>query len=256
MAWDPSQYLKFDEERTRPVEDLLRVIPSDAVMEAMDLGCGPGNSTEALGRRFPGARLSGLDSSAAMIDAARRRLPGARFAVGELESWTSADRFDVILANAVLHWVPDHARLLPKLIEHLRPGGSLAVQIPENLSQPSHQTLHRMAASARWSHKLHPDMALRTPVEEPAWYFERLQPLCGYLSVWRTVYFHRIAGGVDGVIEWFKGSALRPFLEALEADEQDAFLEEYGEALHPAYHHLADGAVLLPFPRFFMVAVR
>jgi trans-aconitate 2-methyltransferase len=256
MAWDPAQYLKFEDERTRPVEDLLRAIPTDPVEVAMDVGCGPGNSTAALGRRFPGARLYGLDSSEAMIAAARAREPEARFEVASLETWRASSRFDVILANAVLHWVPDHARLLPSLIERLNPGGSLAAQIPDNPSQPSHQALHKLASSKRWSDRLNPDMAKRTPIREPEWYLELLQPRCAHLNIWRTTYYHRISGGIDGVVEWFKGSALRPFLEALSPDERASFLDEYRDELREAYATVADGAVLLPFPRFFMVAVR
>jgi trans-aconitate 2-methyltransferase len=134
MSWSAAQYTKFEAERNRPIHDLLAQLPNADVARAADLGCGPGNSTELLQRRFPEAAVTGIDSSPDMIAAARARLPGIRFALGDIAGWDGAGGpFDVVLANAALQWVPDHAALLPALLSRLGPGGSLAVQIPDNL---------------------------------------------------------------------------------------------------------------------------
>ena len=133
MDWSAGQYLKFEDERTRPVRDLLAAVPATTVRRAVDLGCGPGNSTELLAARFPEAEITGIDSSPDMLAAARARLPALRFATANIETWDDPGPWDVMLANAVMQWLPDHARLLPGLVARLAEGGSLAVQMPVNL---------------------------------------------------------------------------------------------------------------------------
>src|ERR1700722_15344363 len=135
MSWSAAQYVSFEAERTRPVRDLLNAVPNKDVRRAIDLGCGPGNSTELLAANFPGAMVSGLDSSPDMIETARKRLPKIQFDLAPLETWNAAEPFDVIVANAVLQWLPDHATLLPRLLGNLGPGGTLAVQVPDNLDE-------------------------------------------------------------------------------------------------------------------------
>ena len=253
MSWSATQYTLFERERTRPVRDLLAALPDQDVHHAVDLGCGPGNSTQVLADRYPGAEVQGIDSSADMIEAARRRLPGLRFEVGDIQSWAPPGRFDVILANASLQWLPDHHRLYPRLVEWLAPGGSLAVQTPDNLDEPSHRLMREVAAQGPWAGRLagvqHPD---RPPA---AWYHALLHPLCAQVDVWRTTYHHPLSGP-RAVVEWFKGSALQVFLDPLEAAERQAFLERYEAAIAAAYPALPDGTVLLPFPRLFVVARR
>lgn len=256
MSWSARQYTAFEDERTRPVRDLLNAIPTATVRRAMDLGCGPGNSTEALAARFPGAEVAGLDSSADMLAAARARLPALRFEAGDIARWETAERFDVILANAALQWVPDHAALLPRLVGRLAPGGSLAVQMPDNLDEPAHRLMRAVAADGPWAPRLAPAAATRTALGDARWYHGLLRPLCARVDVWRTTYHHVLAGGADGVVEWFKGSGLRPFLDPLDAAERTAFLGRYRAATATAYPPLPDGTVLLPFPRLFVVATR
>jgi trans-aconitate 2-methyltransferase len=254
--WSAQQYVVFENERTRPVRDLINAIPTANVRFAIDLGCGPGNSTEVLAARFPNAAVTGLDSSSEMVEAARKRLPGIRFEIGKVESWDEPGPFDVILANAVFHWVPNHAGLFPRLVARLAPGGSLAVQMPDNLEEPAHQLIRETAASGPWAAKLADAAKARTAVESPNWYYNLLRTDCERVEFWRTTYYHRLAGGVDGVIEWFKGSGLRPFLTRLSEIEQAAFLDCYRSALATAYTPLPDGIVLLPFPRLFIVGTR
>lgn len=256
VGWSAKQYTAFEDERTRPVRDLLAAVPGQAAAAAVDLGCGPGNSTELLLQRFPDAEVTGLDSSPDMIAAARARLPQLRFEVTDISTWDAAGPFDAILANAVLQWLPDHASLLPRLAAKLAPGGSLAVQMPDNLDEPAHRIMRDVAADGLWAAKLAAAVGMRAGMGTPDWYYGLLRPHCARVDVWRTTYHHPLAGGADDVVEWFKGSGLRPFLAPLNAGEQAGFLAEYRSRIADAYPALADGSVLLPFPRLFMVGTR
>ena len=256
MDWSAKQYTTFEDERTRPVRDLLAAVPSQAASMAVDLGCGPGNSTELLLRRFPDAEVTGLDSSPDMIAAAQARLPQLRFQVADIAAWDPAEPFDAILANAVLQWLPDHAGLLPRLAAKLAPGGSLAVQMPDNLEEPAHRLMREVAADGPWVAKLARAAGAREAMGTPGWYYGVLRPHCARVDVWRTTYHHPLAGGADAVVEWFKGSGLRPFLALLDAEEQAGFLTEYRDRIAQAYPALPDGSVLLPFPRLFLVGTR
>jgi len=252
--WSAKQYTAFEAERTRPVRDLVAAIPNRAVKTAVDLGCGPGNSTEVLAAAFPDATITGLDNSPDMIAAARRRLPQIRFELGDLTDWADAGPFDVILSNAVMQWVPGHDTLFPKLLGKLSTGGSLTVQMPDNADQPALRLMRETAASGPWAGKL--TNVLRPARQDALWYYELMKPLCSHIDLWRTTYFHVIAGGAAGVVEWFKGSALRPLLDALDEAEREAYLGRYQAAVAEAYRTMPDGTVLLPFPRLFIVATR
>jgi trans-aconitate 2-methyltransferase len=255
MSWSAAQYLAFEAERTRPVRDLLAAVPTVAATRAIDLGCGPGNSTEVLLQRFPQAQVSAVDSSADMLAAARERLPQVRVEQADIGQWEERGPFDVILANAVLQWLPDHAQLFPRLAARLAPGGSLAVQMPDNLDEPAHALMREVASDGRWAARMAAAGSLRGERRSPRWYYELLKPSCARVDVWRTVY-HHVLEGAAGVVEWFKGSALRPYLSALDQAERARFLERYQAAIAQAYPALVDGSVLLPFPRLFIVATR
>ena len=256
LSWSAKQYVAFEDERTRPVRDLLAALPPIQAHSVIDLGCGPGNSTEALAACYPQATISGIDSSSDMIEAARRRLPHIGFAIADLQAWKDAGPFDVILANAVLQWVDNHESLLPRLVERLAPGGALAVQMPDNLDEPAHRLMREVAADGPWAAALAASSAARAPVPSAAWYYELLRPLCSKVDLWRTTYYHFLHGGAEAVVEWFKGSGLRPFLEPLNAAQRNQFLERYTAAIAKAYPKLSDGSVMLPFPRVFLTAIR
>jgi trans-aconitate 2-methyltransferase len=255
LSWSAKQYVAFEDERTRPVRDLLAALPPIDAHSAIDLGCGPGNSTEVLAACYPQATISGIDSSSDMIEAARRRLPHISFAVADLQDWKEAGPFDVILANAVLQWVDKHESLLPRLVERLAPGGALAVQMPDNLEEPAHRLMREVAHAGPWADKLAAASAARAPLADAAWYYQLLRPLCSKIDLWRTTYCHFL-NGAEAVVEWFKGSGLRPFLEPLNTAERAAFLERYTAAMAKAYPEVANGNVLLPFPRVFLTAIR
>ncbi len=186
MDWSAQQYLKFADERTRPVRDLLAAVPGTEIRRAVDLGCGPGNSTEVLAARFPEAEITGIDSSPDMIAAARRRLPALNFEIAQIETWAAYAPLDLMLANAVLQWVPDHAGLLPRLVAGLAEGGTLALQMPDNVEEPTHRLMAELAAREPWARKLATAAAGRLPLPGAAWYYRLLAPLCRRVDIWRT----------------------------------------------------------------------
>ena len=257
MTWSASQYRLFEVERTRPSRDLLAALPAVTVRRAVDVGCGPGNSTELVAARFGDAEVSGFDTSCDMIAAARQRLPHLRFEVLDVVSWLrTAGGVDLIFANAVLQWLPDHATLFRALAAALAPGGVLAVQMPDNLEQPAHQIMREIARDGPWAAKLKVAAAARPPLASAQWYHELLSAAGTSVEVWRTTYHHALPGGTADIVEWFKGSGLRPFLEPLDAVERRGYLARYAAALQRAYPPAAGGGVLLPFPRLFITASR
>ena len=256
MSWSAAQYSKFEAERNRPIMDLLAQIPATNPATAADLGCGPGNSTELLQARFPGAKVLGIDSAPDMIAAARTRLPGMPFEQADIATWAHPGPFDVILANASLQWVPDHESLFPRLAAKLGAGGTLAVQMPDNLDEPAHRLMREIAADGPWAPKLASASGARAARRSAGWYYALLKDRAGAVDVWQTTYTHALAGGADAVVEWFKGTGLRPFLDPLDAAERAAFLDRYRAAIATAYPCLPDGAVLLPFPRLFVLATK
>jgi trans-aconitate 2-methyltransferase len=255
MSWSAAQYLKFEEERTRPVRDLVQRIPLARLSSGADVGCGPGNSTEVLRERYGQARIVGIDSSPDMVEAARKRLPDIAFEVADIREWRPKEAFDAILANAVLQWIPEHETLIPSLIAGLRAGGALAVQMPDNLDEPSHRLMREVAAEGPWTAKLTDAAKARAERHSADWYFRLLRRHAAHVDVWRTTYFHPL-DGAHAVVEWLKGTGLRPFLDPLEKSEREAFLARYEGRIAEAYPAEADGTVLLPFPRLFFVAER
>lgn len=254
MSWEPDRYLAFQAERDRPAQDLLSRV-TNWVSRAVDLGCGPGNSTELVLRRFPGAAVMGVDNSPEMIAAARMRLPGVVFETADIAVWDGPGPFDLIFANASLQWLPDHDRLLPRLAGLLAPEGALAAQMPDNLEEPTHRAMREVAATGPWADRLAEAAGKRAPRRAPVWYFETLRRAGLQVEVWRTTYFHPLSG-LQGIEDWFRGSGLRPYLEALPAEEQTGFLAAWREAIAPDYPLLEDGTALLRFPRLFLLARR
>jgi trans-aconitate 2-methyltransferase len=260
VSWSAKEYVAFETERTRAARDLLSAVPSGDVRFAIDIGCGPGNSTELIAARFPQARVAGIDTSPDMIAAARSRLPALRFEVADIRAWAyedgeKSDAADLIFANAVLQWVPGHAGLFPALAAKLAPDGCLAVQVPDNLDEPVQTLMREIADDERWRRKLAGADRSRVRIEAADWYYRLLRESCSRIDVWRTTYYHSLAGA-NAVVEWFKGTGLLPFLTPLDAAERADYLDRYTRAIEQAYPAPAGGTVLLPFPRLFVVANR
>jgi trans-aconitate 2-methyltransferase len=253
--WNAGQYLKFEDERTRPSVDLLRRVPLAAPDHCIDIGCGPGNSTELIADRYPAARVSGLDNSPGMLAKARERLPASTFEEADIQNWQPNDRFDLIFANAVLQWLPDHPGLLNRLVSFLAPGGCVAVQMPNNLNEPSHRLMEQVAVEGPWADKLSSASAAKEKIGSFEDYYSCLQQAGCLVDIWQTTYVHPLAGA-EAIVEWFKSTGLRPYLDPLSPEEQSEYLSRYQVEIAKAYPAQADGKVLLRFPRLFFVARR
>jgi len=253
--WSAGQYLKFEDERTRPPRDLLAQVPLQQPRLAVDLGCGPGNSTALLVERYPQAEIVGLDSSADMLEKARERVPQCKFIAADIATWTPLPRTDLVFANAALHWIPDHPLMMRRLVEALPAGGVLAVQMPDNTREPALVLQREVAASGPWANDPQIKAAARADLPSPETYYDLLRPVCAQLDIWHTVY-HHVMPTPQAIVEWFKGSSLQPFLSPLDAAAREEFLAAYTEKIVGSYRPRVDGKVLLRFPRLFIVAVR
>jgi trans-aconitate 2-methyltransferase len=253
--WNAKLYLAFEDERTRPARELLARVPLGEVAAAVDLGCGPGNSTELLAERWPGAALTGIDTSPAMLRAAEKRLPAARFVEADVATWQADEPLDLVFANAVLQWVGDHRALLPRLFRQVRPGGVLAVQMPDNLDEPSHRLMRETAAEPRFAQRLGDAAAIRERILPAETYYDLLAGQGASVDIWRTTY-HHVLDGADAIVSWLSSTGLRPFLAPLDEVGQAAFLDAYRARIAAAYPKRPDGRSLLAFPRLFIVARR
>jgi trans-aconitate 2-methyltransferase len=253
-AWDPHQYAKFEDERTQPARDLLARVRADDARYVVDLGCGPGNSTALLGARWPEAVVEGIDSDDAMLAEARRRAPAGAWIRGDAATWAPDRACDVLFSNATLHWLDDHATLFPRLLSFVRPGGVLAVQMPRNYGDPSHTSIVAVASDAAWASRM-PRRLREVPVHEASFYYSALAPRATRVEIWETQYCH-VLPDPGAVVEWVKGTALRPVLDVLDGEERRLFLERYGAEIAARYPPCADGKVLFPFRRLFDVATR
>ena len=252
QGWDAGQYLRFADERTRPALDLLARLDLAPPRRAIDLGCGPGNSTALLRERWPDAEIAGLDSSPDMLAAARRDYPGIDFIAGDIAEWAPAEPCDLVFSNAALQWVGDHARLLPRLLAAVAPGGALAVQMPRNHDFETHALMRRVAAEGPWRDRL-AGARDPSPVRPPEFYYDCLAPLSGRVVLWETNDI-QVMNGIDAIVAWLHGTGLRPFLARLDPAEQPLFLARYQALLAGAFPSRADGKILLPYPRLFFIA--
>jgi trans-aconitate 2-methyltransferase len=264
--WNPELYLKFFEQRTRPALDLA--LRARSLLEegasggaaapkpaALDLGCGPGNSTAVLATVFPGAELVGLDSSPEMIAAAKASGLDAEWVLADAVAWKPERSFGLVFSNAALQWIPDQASLIPRIWGHLAPGGVLAVQVPGNGESGLHRALRRTARSGPWRSRF-ADMDDPISYHEPDFYYEALAPLSGSVDVWESSYWHLLAGR-SALIDWYSGTGMRPWLDRL-ADEAErlAFKDAVLEAARADYPPRADGSVFFTFRRIFFTATK
>jgi trans-aconitate 2-methyltransferase len=255
LDWNPALYRRFEDERTRPAQELLARVPLVAAARVVDLGCGPGNSTELLVQRFPDAETLGIDNSEAMLKSARERLPAARFELGDIATWQPELPPDLIYANASLQWVPDHETLIPRLFASLAPGGVLAIQMPDNREEPTHRLMRQVAAEAPWAEAIGDADRLRTLLLPLAGYYDLLAAEAAQVDVWRTAYQHPMASAA-AIVEWVRGTGLKPFVDRLPPELQAGYLAEYEQRIAAAYPPRTDGQRLLAFPRMFIVAQR
>jgi trans-aconitate 2-methyltransferase len=254
-TWDPGVYLHFANQRTQPAIDLIARVRLTNPARVIDLGCGPGNSTAVLRQRWPDADIIGLDSSADMLTAAAQSHPAGKWILADAAAWQADLPFDLVFSNAALQWIPNHPALFTHLMAQVAPSGALAVQVPAHYSSPLHQVTLEVTNNPAWRQLMdEPQHALT--YKTPAGYYAVLQPLAHEVDLWETEYYH-IVDDPQAIVTWFRGTGLRPFLAALETDEQRRHFEQLIlEGYTRAYPPQADGRILFPFRRLFMVAYR
>jgi trans-aconitate 2-methyltransferase len=254
MVWNPQQYLKFSGHRLRPAVDLLMRIPDFAVRSVADLGAGAGNVTRLIKERWPDAAVVGVEGSAEMVAAGKKAAAEVEWLHQDLGSWRPQQQYDLIYSNAALHWLPDHGRLFPSLMEKVKPGGILAVQMPRNFAAPSHLLIGETALNGPWRAKVE-HLVTPPPVEAPGFYHDLLAPQSDNIDIWETEYL-QVLEGDNPVKEWTKGTWLTRYLDVLQGADKAAFEAAYGERVAKAYPPNPAGQTLFPFRRLFMVAQR
>lgn len=256
-SWDPQVYGRYAGERARPFVDLLARVGADAPATVVDLGCGSGELTALMARRWPAAQVHGVDSSPAMLErAAAHTGPGLRFELADVTAWQPPAPVDVLLSNAVLQWLPDHLPVLGRWARRVAPGGWLAVQVPGNFDQPSHALMREVAELPPFAAALDGVLRGTESVADPTTYATLLAEAGFDVDAWETTYLH-ILPGEDAVLEWVRGTGLRPVLDALAGDPplRQAFVEAYAGRLRSAYPR-RDWGTPFPFRRIFVVAKR
>lgn len=253
--WDSAQYLKFGSQRTQPARDLAARLPAENPVEVLDVGCGPGNSTEVLAKRYPDARILGIDSSPEMVAAASHSHPDLEFRLCDAgRELAQLDRqFDVVFSNACIQWIPDHPMLLKNLLGLLKKDGVLAVQVPMNHQEPVHRVIGEITARERWNKRIGKARIFHQLT--PEGYFDLLAKLSPVFDIWQTTYFHRMRSHED-ILEWYRGTGLRPYLAQLSDEERPDFEREILAELRRAYPKQENGEIIFRFPRLFFIAGR
>lgn len=255
--WSATQYLKFNRERTRPSRDLLAQVPLTKPQYVVDLGCGPGNSTAVLVDQYPHSKIVGMDSSPDMIEKAKAALPDIEFTLDDLNTYRPQKPVDLYFSNAVFQWLAAEDRIpaIKALLETQLPGGVFAFQVPDNFNEPSHVAMRAVAEDGPWAETLQRLRPARDQFQSPQELYDELSPLSSNVDIWHTHYQH-VLENHEAIVEWVKGTGLRPFVDPLPSEQRDEFLRLYLERLKDLYPVSHDGKVLLKYPRLFVVAVR
>lgn len=255
MSWNSKQYLKFKAERTQPAIDLANRITVRSPTDIIDIGCGPGNSTEILKKRYPNAAVVGADNSENMLEAARKKYPDIEFILCDASNNLNSigRKFDIVFSNACIQWVPDHTKLLREMMSLLKECGELAVQIPMNFDEPIHRIIGETVKSEKWRDKFNDPRHFYTLTPEK--YYDILSEISSDFEMWQTAYFHRMKSHSD-IMEWYKSTGLRPYLEVLSPADKEEFEKDIFTEVEKAYPKQANGEIIFRFPRLFFKAVK
>ncbi|MCI5795409.1 MAG: methyltransferase domain-containing protein [Ruminococcus sp.] len=251
--WSAAQYSKFKRERTIPAIDLANSLNCENVNSVLDIGCGIGNSTAVLAKKFPCAEITGVDNSEDMLETARKENPGIEFIKldAENEIGNIKNRYDIVFSNACIQWIPNHRKLLKELFSLLHNGGTLAVQIPQQSKHPVHNIMKSLSESEKWNSKLHVERMYNNLSENE--YYDVLSELTDNFRIWETTYFHSMPS-YESIIEWYKGTGLRPYLEQLSSDDRKDYLCDLLQCLKDTYPVQKNGEIIFKFPRLFFIA--
>lgn len=251
--WNSKQYLKFKKERTQPAIDLVSKIQLDSPVSIIDIGCGPGNSSSVLNKRYPSAKVLGVDNSLDMLNRAKKEHPDIDFKLLDAsdDEWKLDAKFDIVFSNACIHWIPEHKKLLSKMMNILNEGGIMAIQVPMNYDEPIHKILNEISRSEKWNDKFGRQRIFHTlTVEE---YYDILSEISSDFEIWVTTYCHRMKS-LDDIIEWYKSTGLKPYLDVLNDEEKDIIISEVIDELKKYYTVQKNGEIIFRFPRLFFTA--
>jgi trans-aconitate 2-methyltransferase len=255
VDWNPNSYLKFRDERTQPSIDLVSRIEIVNPGSIIDIGCGPGNSTQVLLKRWPNADIVGLDNSQEMIAKAKSDYPGRKWILADAAHYDPKQSFDIVFSNATLQWIQDHEKLISRLYSFLKTGGALAVQVPANNESPLHNSLRTVSKDDRWS-KFTGDCDGLLNYQSASYYYDILVSLSSKIDLWETTYYH-ILSHHQALIEWYRSTGMRPFLERLPDDYcRMQFEDEVLNGCRESYKVQKDGKMLYPFNRIFFIAYK
>ncbi len=253
--WNPDQYLKFARERTQASVDLASRIEVESPQSVVDIGCGPGNSTSVLRNRWPNSQFSGIDSSQEMIDKAKNDFPDVEWITGDVRSYNFASKYDVVFSNAAIQWMPDHKELVPKLFGIVKPKGALAIQVPADQDSPIRRALLSVSSREKWTKYTSGNERIIN-YRTAEYYYDIITKLSKRFDLWETVYYH-VLGSQAALIEWYKGTAMKPFLDSLPDDtSRNEFENEVLAGCKDQYEVRKDGNVLYPFRRVFFIVYR
>lgn len=254
-SWEPDLYLKFATERTQPTIDLVSRIEMKNPRRIVDIGCGPGNSTAVLRTRWPQAKIIGLDNSIEMIQSATTSSPEGEWIFADATSWKDELTFDIVFSNAVFQWIPDHTPLLHHWMSQVGEEGVLAFQVPAHYDSPVHKVILEVSQNPIWREKME-DASNALTKEKPGFYYDLLRPLSRKIEIWETIYYH-ILESPYSILEWFRGTGLRPFLGVLPMDEDRKNFEALiVDGYTQAYPPQNDGKILFPFKRLFVISYK
>jgi trans-aconitate 2-methyltransferase len=253
--WDPAGYLAFSDQRARPALDLIARIPLKRPRIVYDLGCGPGNSTSLLRTAYPSARIVGIDRSPAMIARARADVSGVEFQSADVALWPSDRQADLVFSNALFQWIPNHLLVLQRILHGMKRDAVLAIQVPDNLAEPSHMAMEAVASQPQWGSRLKRANEARSGIHAPEDYYDALSPDSLQFSIWHTVYYHVLDSHQD-IVNMFLSTGLKPYVDLLDESSAVTFLETYKTQIESYYLTRLDGKVVLRFPRMFILAQR
>ncbi len=253
--WNSNQYLKFKKERTQPAYDLVNRIDFNNPQKIIDVGCGPGNSTQVLSERFPNAEILGIDNSENMIASAKSAYPNLNFLLCDAGKDLASinQKFDIVFSNACIQWIPDHRKLLKNMMDLLNENGVLAIQTPMNYDEPIHKIISFISSSGKWKEKFNSPRIMYNLTSSE--YYDLLSEISADFSMWNTTYFHRMKS-YESIIEWHRGTGLRPYLDALCDRDKEKFENEVYHQIIKEYPKQKNGEIIFKFPRLFFTAIK
>lgn len=255
FSWNSNQYLKFKNERTQPAIDLANRINLDNPHKVIDIGCGPGNSTNVLKKRFPKAEIIGIDSSPEMIAKAKSQHNDIEFICSDVNDFFGKyEKYDVVFSNACIQWIPNHKKLLKNMMTLLNEKGVLAIQVPYNHNEPIHKIISEVTESTKWVNYFNSPRK-KYILEFSEYYYDLLSDISDDFEMWQTTYYHKMKSHYD-ILEWYRGAGLRPFLEELDESRKIEFENDILNKVEQEYPIQSNGDIIFKFPRLFFTAVK